>query len=77
MFLGHENVIIVVVEFDENLLFLLLIEANKLLILEKVAEVFDLHSLMDFESLFHITITTHTHTHTYMDIMSREFIGFQ
>jgi hypothetical protein len=73
--LGHENVIIVVVEFDENLLFPLLIEANKLLMFDKVEKAFDLHSKMDFEGLFHST--THTHTHTYMDIVSRELIGFQ
>jgi hypothetical protein len=71
--LGHENVIIVVVEFDENLLFPLLIEANKLLMFDKVEKAFDLHSKMDFEGLFHSTTHTHTHTH----IVSRELIGFQ
>ncbi len=63
--MGHENVIIVVVEFDENLLFPLLIEANKLLMFDKVEKAFDLHSKMDFEGLFHSTTHTHTHTHTH------------
>ncbi len=66
MFLGHENVVIVVVEYDERLLFHLLIEANKLLMLDKVEEAFDLHSQMDFEGLFHSTTITHTHTHTHI-----------
>ncbi len=62
-FLGHENVVIMVVEFDEKTLFPLLIEANKLLMFDKVEEAFDLHSQMDSKGSFHSTTTTHTHTH--------------
>jgi hypothetical protein len=61
--LGHENVVIVVVEYDERLLFPLLIEVNKLLMLDKVEKAFDLHSQMDSEGLFHSTSITHTHIH--------------
>jgi hypothetical protein len=43
MFFSHENAIEVVAEYDEKLLLPLLMEANKLLMLDKVEEVFNLH----------------------------------
>jgi hypothetical protein len=55
MSLGHENALIVAVEYDENLLLFILMEANKLLMPNKVEKAFDLHSQVDFEGLFHIT----------------------
>jgi hypothetical protein len=48
-------------------------EANKLLMLDKVETTCNLRSQVDFEGLFH-TITTITYT--YRDIMSRELVGF-
>jgi hypothetical protein len=75
MFLGCENTTIIIVKYDENLLVPLLMEANKLLILDRVEKKFDLHSQVDFEGLFHTTTTTTLDT--YMDIISKELVGFQ
>jgi hypothetical protein len=58
---------------DENLLLFLLMETNKLLMFDKVENAFDFHSQMYFEGLFHTIATT---TNTYMNIVSREPVGF-
>jgi hypothetical protein len=71
--LGHENVATVVVEYDEKLLLPLLMETNKLLMPNKVEDAFDFHSQVDSEGLLH-TITTIIDT--YMDIVSKELVGF-
>ncbi len=76
MFLGHENTSIIVAKYDENLLLPLLMEANKLLVLDRVEKKIDLHSQVDFEGLFHTTTTTTT-LDTYMDIISKELVGFE
>ncbi len=44
MYLGHENVVIVVIKYDEKLLLLLLMEANKLLMSNKARKAFNIHS---------------------------------
>jgi hypothetical protein len=49
-------------------------EANKLLLLDKVEKASNLHLQVDFKCLFHITTTL---VDTYMDIVSRELVGFQ
>ncbi len=67
MFLGRENITIIIVKYDENLLLPLLMEANKLLLLDTVEKKFDLHSQVDVEGLFHTTTTTTLDT--YMDII--------
>jgi hypothetical protein len=49
-------------------------EANKLLVPNNVENASNLHSQVDFEGLFHtITIAKVT----YMDIVSKELVGFQ
>jgi hypothetical protein len=53
--LGHENALIVAIEYDEKLLLFIIMEANKLLMPNKIEKAFDLHSQVDFEGLFHIT----------------------
>jgi len=75
MFLGRENTTIIIVKYDENLLLPLLMEANKLLMLDRVEKKFDLHSQVDFEGLFHTTTTTTLNTYT--NIISKELVGFQ
>jgi len=77
MFLGHENAIVVIFEYNEKLLLPLLMMASKLLMLERVEKACNLHSQVDFEGLFHTTTTTTITTNTYMDIVSRELVGFQ
>jgi hypothetical protein len=49
-------------------------EVNKLLLLDKFEKTFNLHLQVDFKGLFH---TTTTLVDTYMDIVSRELVGFQ
>jgi hypothetical protein len=49
-------------------------ERKKLLMFDKVEKASNLHSQVDFEGLFHTIATT---TNTYMDIVSRELLGFQ
>jgi len=44
MYLGRENVVVVIVKYDENLLLLLLMETNKLLTSNKAIEACCLHS---------------------------------
>jgi hypothetical protein len=61
--LGHENVVVVVVKYDEKLLLPLLMKTNKLLKPNMVGEAFDLHSQVDSKGLFHTTTTT---TNTYI-----------
>jgi hypothetical protein len=73
MFLGHENATTMVFEYDENLLLLLLMEANKLLMPNKVEDASNFHSQVDFEGLLHTITTT---IDTYMDIVLMEFIRF-
>jgi hypothetical protein len=70
--LGCENVVIVV-EYDEKSLFLLLMEVNKLLIFNKVETTFDFHSQVDSRILFQ-TIMTIANTHK--DIVLKELVGF-
>jgi hypothetical protein len=72
MYLGHENVIILVTKYDENLLLPLLMEANKLLMFNRANMAFDLHSQVDYEGFFHIKTTINT----YMDILSWELLDF-
>ncbi len=43
MYLGHENVILVI-KYDEKLLLFLLMEANKLLMSNKARKAFSIHS---------------------------------
>jgi hypothetical protein len=48
-------------------------ERNKLLMFDKGEEAFNFHSQVDFECLLHTIATT---INTYMNIMSRELLGF-
>jgi hypothetical protein len=73
MFLGQENVIIMVTKYDEKLLLPLLMEVNKLLMPNQVEDASNLHSQVDFEGLLHTITTT---INTYMDIVSMELIRF-
>jgi hypothetical protein len=73
MFMGHENVTLVVVEYNEKLLLPLLMEENQIFMPNKVETTFNLHSKSNYEGLFH----TSTITDTYKDIVSRELVGFQ
>jgi len=72
MYLGCENVVIVV-EYDKKLLFLLLMEVNKLLIFNKVETIFDFHSQVYSKILFRTIMTI---ANTYKDIVSKELVGF-
>ncbi len=63
MYVGCEIIVVVIVEYDINLL----------LMPDRVETTCNLHSQVDFEGLFH---TTTTITYTYKDIMSRELVGF-
>jgi hypothetical protein len=62
-YLGCENVVDLVVEYDENLLLPLLTKTNKLLMFHRVEMSYDLHSQVDFKGLFHSTTTRHIHKH--------------
>jgi len=73
MFLDHENAVTMVAKYDENLLLPLLMEANKLLMSNKFEGVYDLHSQVDSKGLLHTITTT---IDTYMDIVSKELVGF-
>jgi hypothetical protein len=73
MYLGHENVIVLVIKYDENLLLPLLMEANKLLMFNRAKMAFDLHSQVDYRGFFHTKTKT---INTYMDILLREFLDF-
>jgi hypothetical protein len=44
MYLGNENVLIVVIKYDEKLLLFLLMEVNKLLMSNKARKTFNIHS---------------------------------
>jgi hypothetical protein len=57
--LGSENVVDLVVEYDENLL-LPLLTKKKMLKFDKVEVSYDLHSQVDFKGLFHTTTIRHT-----------------
>jgi len=72
MYLGHENVVIVVIKYDEKLLLLLLMEANKLLMSNKARKAFNIHSQVVIKVYLH----HNNNNNTYRDIMSRKFIGF-
>lgn len=74
MFMGHENVAFVIVEYDEKLLILLLMEIIKFLMFGKVEVIFDFHSEVNFEGILHITSSI---VETYKDIVSKELVGFQ
>ncbi len=43
MYLGNENVVIVVIKYDEKLLLFLLMKANKLLMSNKAKKTFSIH----------------------------------
>jgi hypothetical protein len=73
MFLGHENVVIVVVKHDEKTSLQLLMEVNKLLMFERAKTTFNFHSEGDSKGLFHPTSTT---TDIFKDIVSKEVVGF-
>jgi hypothetical protein len=73
MFLGHENVAIVIAKHDEKLLLQLLMEVNKLLTFEKAKTTFNFHLEGDSKGLFHPTSTT---TYIFKDIVSKEVVGF-
>jgi len=53
MYLGNENVVIVVIKYDEKLLFFLLMEANKLLMSNKTRKAFSIHSQVVLRSISH------------------------
>jgi hypothetical protein len=72
-YLGHENVV-VVVKYDEHLLFPLLTKIAELLMFVSVEEIEDLQSQIHVKDLFH-TITTNANT--CMDLVSKEFVGFR
>ncbi len=71
-YLGHKNVV-VVVKYDEDLLFPLLTKIVKLLMFVSVEEIEDFQCQLHAKDLFH-TITTNANT--YMDLASKEFVGF-
>ncbi len=73
MFLGHENVIVVIAKHDEKILLQLLMEVNKLLMFEKVKTTFNFHLESDSKGLFHPTSIT---TNIFKDIVSKEVVGF-
>jgi len=72
MFLGHENVAIVIAKHDEKILLQLLMEVNKLMF-ERVKETFNFHSEGDYKGLFHPTSTT---MDIFKDIVSKEVVRF-
>jgi hypothetical protein len=74
MFMGHEDVTFVIVEYDEKLLIFLLMEIIKFLMFGKVEIIFDFHSEVNFEGILHITSLI---VETYKDIVSKELVGFQ
>jgi hypothetical protein len=64
MFMGHQNAILVVIEYDEKLLMPSLMEANNFLMHDNIEATYDLHSKGNYEGLFHTTSTT---TNIYKD----------
>ncbi len=58
MFMGHENVAFVIVEYDEKLLMFLLMEVNKFLMFGKVEVIFDLCSKVNSEGNSHYIINS-------------------
>jgi hypothetical protein len=74
MFMCCENVALVIAEYDEKLVMLLLMKANKFLMFGRVEVTFELHSEGDSKVLFHITSLI---TETCKDIVSKELVGFR
>jgi hypothetical protein len=72
-FLGDENVVVIVVEYDKKFLLHLLTKVTKLLMPTNVEKVEDLQSKGNSKDLFK---TTSTNANTYMDLVSRELFGF-
>jgi hypothetical protein len=68
-YLGCENVVV----YDEELLLHLLIEVAKLSMHVSIEKVEDFQSQVHAKIMFH---TTTTNVDTYMDLVSRELIGF-
>jgi len=72
-YLGHDYIIVVVVEYDEKLFLPLLIKVSKLLMHVSVEKVEDFQFQNNVKNLFHPIITI---VDTYKDLMSRKFVGF-
>ncbi len=73
MYLGEENVVAFVVEYDDELFLTLLTEAAKLLMFSSGVEFENLVTQMNSENLF---FTTTTNVNTYKDLVSRKFVGY-
>ncbi len=74
MYLGQENVDVLVVEYDDELLLPLLIEATKLLMPFNGAKFENLVIQVNYEYLFFTTITN---ANTCRDLVLRELVGYQ
>ncbi len=73
MYLGQENVVALIVEYDDELLLTLSIEVVKLLMLSSGAEFENLATQVKFENLF---FTTTTNADTYKALVPRKLVGY-
>ncbi len=73
MYLGWENVIVFVAEYDVELLRPLLTKAAKLLMLSSGAKFENLETQMNSEDLFS---TIAMNAYTYKDLVSKELISY-
>jgi hypothetical protein len=74
MYLGQENVVVLVVDYDDELLLPLLTEIAKLLIPSNGANFKNLATQVNFENL---VFTTTMKADTYRDLVSRKLIGYR
>ncbi len=73
MYLGQENVVAFIFEYDDELLLTLLIEATKLLMFSNGAKFENLVTQVNFENLFFAIITN---ANTYKDLVSRKLVSY-
>jgi hypothetical protein len=73
IYLGQENVVVFIVEYDDELLLTLSREASKLLMLFSGANFENLATQVNFENLF---FTTTTNVDTYKALVLRNLVGY-
>jgi hypothetical protein len=73
MYLGRENVIVIVTKYDVELFLPLLTKVAKLLMLSSGAKFENLETQVNSKDLFS---TIATNAYTYKDLVSKEFISY-
>ncbi len=73
MYLGQENVVALVAEYDDEIILRLLIKVRKLLVLSNGAKFENLVTQVNSKNL---VFTTIMNVNTYRDLVSRKLIGY-